>query len=590
MRKLALAVMAVALIGAGACDGSEEPAAHAQQSDAAGDSATIVDAVAPDADAATGSDAAANPDYGPAPVAAALPATARPPQRFLGPADQLTGDGVSSCSNGETGPVVPAGPAHRWCAFSRPGPQPDLAELWVIDVTLAAMGQLPACDGTASGCIRLTSTLWTSSPLGGPSHPFSHRFDGDTLIYYADAEALGPQDLHRGPVYAWRSGWTAPRPLTSATGLQCFAHARRPLVFCLDDVRGNPMHPDSFEIRAGSVAEPPSAPLPSLGRLRPYLPDGQVAWHAAFSPDGDTFAMSSPDPDPAVESLRVVATATIGQQLAREVLRGLTGWSIAHDGKRIYFFRPEGTVPDERALFAADFPEGTALAQLGSKVRDYLLLGQGPADDGTAFLATVSEDRGAFRFLRNSRAPAELVTLFTYRDMLEGVRMSDDLRYTAWLDAGFNARVVRHSDFGTCRLKAYVKRAAFDPLFSAHAGLVFWGEDADDNADYRDGFIARPDDCGGLKKFAERLGNYQPVGDAGLVYTDEAKPSRQMSLKYAPMSKTSAGWDLGPPVRVADGVDEGYFTVIGSTAPTRLLLWKSSGPAGGTFVFPDLPF
>jgi len=60
---------------------------------------------------------------------------------------------------------VPA--AHRWCVFTRPGPKPEAAELWVIDVTLAAAGQIPRCDGAGADCVRLTTTLWTGQPLGG---------------------------------------------------------------------------------------------------------------------------------------------------------------------------------------------------------------------------------------------------------------------------------------------------------------------------------------------------------------------------------------------------------------------------------------
>ena len=104
----------------------------------------------------------------------------------------LTGDGPSTCSHQQPA----SGDGHRWCAFARPGAA-GATELWVFDLTaLAGGGQNGApltCDGTSATCRRLSAALWTGSPLGGPSHPYSHAFDGDTLIFYADGSAGGDQ-------------------------------------------------------------------------------------------------------------------------------------------------------------------------------------------------------------------------------------------------------------------------------------------------------------------------------------------------------------------------------------------------------------
>ena len=83
-------------------------------------------------------------------------------------------------------------------------------------------------------------TLWTGAPLGGPSHPFSHQFNGETLFFYADSTA-DRQSLYHGPVYAWRPGWKAPRVVTSPEGIMCFGHPTLPLVYCLDAIAGDPM-------------------------------------------------------------------------------------------------------------------------------------------------------------------------------------------------------------------------------------------------------------------------------------------------------------------------------------------------------------
>jgi hypothetical protein len=518
-------------------------------------------------------EAAPPPDFGPLPAALPLPAGVTPPQRLLGPDDHLAGDGFTSCSD------PPPGSGDRWCVFHRPP-----AELWIIDASKAAAGAVPRCDGSSPDCRRLTSTLWTGSSVGGPSHPYSHQFNGETLIFYADSSA-GPRDLYQGPVYAWRPGWTEPRVLTSPRGVMCFGHPHRPLVHCVDAAEGDPSKPDSFELRAGSIAQPPATPLPSLGRLRPFRTGGEVAWEAAFSPDGTTFAVSSPDPDPAVEILRVVATADIGRQPPRELIRDATNWTIGNDGRRIYFFRP--TAPDLNRLYAADFATGAGEILLSDNVRDYLVPGESDQDQGVTFLSASGGDHGAFRFIRDSTMPEAAITVFSYRDVLEDLNMSADLRYTVWLDAGFNARVVRHSDLSSCRLNIYAGGAAFQPMLTDSAGLVFWSEDVPRSDNVRELFYGRPDDCQGKQRLATGVGFYFPIGDRALLYTDESDPTTRANLAYAAVRSTAAGWVVEAPVRVHQGLEYGQFTIAGW--PPALALFRTAGPDGGTWVF-ALPF
>jgi hypothetical protein len=517
-------------------------------------------------------DAAPFPDWGPPASAQPLPADVKAPVRFLGPEDRLAGEGTTACS------VPVGGVADRWCVFHRTGGA--LAELWVINVTKALAGSVPLCDGSSADCVRLTTTLWTRSPLGGPGHPFSHQFNGDVLIYYADASSEGDQ-LHRGPVRAWRPGWTESRVLTSADGLACYGQGRLPLVYCLDAVMGDPMKPDSFELRAGSLAQPPAAPLPSVGRFRPLRTDGAVAWQVAFSPDGAFFAVSSPDPDPAVETLRVMPTSALGTQAPwREVIDDVTYWSIGHDSQRIYFLR--GKEQREQELRAADFPAGTAEVLVDGRVKDYLLPGQPPRDQGVVFLSATVADRGAFRFVPDSRTPANVVTIFNYRDVLEGLFLSADLRYTTWLDAAFRARVVRTSDRASCTLNTHVELSAFQVVSLDSGELVFWSEDAPGGLSGRNAFFARPD-CTGTTRFGADVGSYWPVGDRALLYTDESDLAQRMTLKYARVEKDGDRWTLAAPVRVHEQVDEGAFTLF--TGDSTLVLYRTSGAGGGTWAF-----
>src|SRR5260221_8744104 len=96
------------------------------------------------------------------------------PVKVLDADATLRGSGASACSHQEP----PSGDGDRWCVFSRPTVDPELVELWVVDVSAAARGEAPVCDGADPRCLRLSRT----APRTTPS-----TFEGDTLVVYADA-------------------------------------------------------------------------------------------------------------------------------------------------------------------------------------------------------------------------------------------------------------------------------------------------------------------------------------------------------------------------------------------------------------------
>jgi hypothetical protein len=570
-------VLAMMVLGQAAClEANRSPRADSGVADAAPDvAADAPRTVSVPFDVGPPPDVIPFPDFGPPPTALPLPTGVAPPRKFLADGERLTGEGSSSCTNQEP----PSGDGSRWCVFSRAGTTAETTELWVINLTKVVAGQAPACDGSSADCLRMTSRLWTSSTLGGPSHPFSHKFEGDTLIFYADATVATGQ-IYRGPVYAWRPGWKEPHALTSPAGFLCYGHQHAAVAHCIDDLTGDPMKPEDFALRVGSLDPPPAQPLALFGRVKPFRKDGQVAWQTGFSPDGATFVVSSPDPDPAVESMKVVPTADVGKQPPREILRGVTGWAMGHDGARIFYLRE--TAADEPDLYAADFPAGTAETKLGTRIGDYLLQGQDAKDRGIAFLERHNDTSRIYRLNRDSRSPDSTLSVFLYRDFLEDVHTSPDLRFTGWLDASFNGRVVRHSDLNTCRLNSQPGSGVFEPLFLENAGLVFWNEGLDGN-DLRDAYFGNPDTCRPGGKFATGIGYYLPLGDRGLIYTDEKDLQDHMTLKYAAARQGPAGWTLDTPVRVHEGLEFGNYSVINSS----LVVFKT---AAGTFVFGPLPF
>src|SRR5882672_2721291 len=100
----------------------------------------------------------------------------------------------------------------------------------------------------------------------------------------------------------------------------------------------------------------------------------------------------------------------------------------------------------------ADFPAGTGETTLATKVVDFLPLGRAPTD--TALFLRIRQDAGghAFQLLRDRAHPETALTVFTNEGFLEGIAVSPDLRYTAWIDPEFKGTVIRVSDLGACAL------------------------------------------------------------------------------------------------------------------------------------------
>jgi WD40 repeat protein len=521
---------------------------------------------------------AASPDLRVSPSGLPLPAGVAPARRILDGLALLTGDGASSCSR----QIPPSGNGDRWCAFTVSA---STAELWVMDVTRAATGEVPRCDGTDPACLRLTSTLWTASPLDGPAHPYAHAFDGDSLIFYADSTTTSTE-LHRGPVFLWRPGWSRARQISSGRGLLCAGHPTAAVAYCLDDVAGDPLKPDSFELRGGPVADQTGDLLPSLGRGRPIRADGKIAWQVSFSPDGSLLVLSSSDPDPAVEALRVIATSDIGRLALKEVLSDVTSWTISNDGKRLFFLRPAADGTDD--LYAADLPAAATVTKLGSKVTGYRMAGEGPTAQGLGFFTGPSAaGETTFSLLSDPAQPGSPRTLFSFEDTFEDLRVSPDGRFTVWRNNVLQARVVRHTDLGSCLLNVNETLQATLPRFSASAGLVFWTETIADGLDRQDGFFANPDGCTGKTRYAQAI--YQvnlPIADRGLIFGDEYD-QETVTLKYAGLEPAAAS--LKPAVRISEGVQPAVVPVGGDPL---LLLFQKKGPpdVAGTYLFGPVPF
>jgi hypothetical protein len=548
-------------------------------------------AVEPDAgrDAAAPQDGSADAAVDAAPArlpirGAPLPPDVPRPRRILDGNVILTGDGPSTCSHQRPA----SGDGHRWCAFARPG-DTGATELWVFDLTALAGGGSPRCDGTSPGCRRLSATLWTGSPLGGPSHPYAHAFDGDTLIFYADGSAGGASGLHRGPVYAWRPGWASPRLVSSATGLLCRGHPRAPLAHCLDDLIGDPLRPDSFELRAGSV-DSAAGPLPSLGRVQPLTPDGVSAWQVGFTPDGDALGLSSPSTDPTVAVLRLHPIVGGAPGPASPIARDARSWKFSHAGRRVYLVRQPPGAPSELSVIG--LATGAAPEVLATNIQSFELIGDASAGVDMGVAALVLEaGRRVLRLVGDPRAPGVVTGVFTHRGTPEAVRVSFDGKLTAWITDDFDGRLVRHADQAICLLNTRDDVEVFRLGFLGNARLLVWTESAPDDVNRRDAFFAPPGDCRQSTRFGHGVQFVHPVEERGLVLGDELEEAAlRLTLKVVPARTRDGQFVLDEPLRVDEKV--GQYITVASEQPLLVLYRKDGqGPeVDGVYLFGPAPF
>ena len=501
-----------------------------------------------------------------------LPADVRPPVRILDSTAVLMGNGLSACTH-----QTPAsGDGHRWCAFTLGAAVDGLAELWVIDVSRAATGDVPRCDGTDPGCLRLTNKVVTRSAT---------FFEGDTLFYGTDSTAGFAADF-LGRIFAWRPGWSAGRQISSDAGFTCIGNLHSAAVACLDDPGGDPTKRDSANVRAGYLATETFAPLPSFGRY-PLRNDNDTAWQAKLSPDGSVFVLSDADTIGAKQTLRLAPTGQVGAATPTLALNDAFAWQISNDGQKIYFMRGPSQSPD---LYVADFPSGANVTLVETGVKDFILIGDDPADTAVQILKI--RNPGGIVELLTDRAVPKPKTIFTYDDFLNGAIVSPDLRYTTWLNDDFRGVVFRNSDLQPCTLEEGTNREINEPSYLDSASLMFWQERSRGapNSDLRDGYFAPPDLCAQATRFAQNVDLIAPIGDRGLIYTDEVDATMHATLKYVAVSPDGSSLDPAGAVRVHDGVGT-QVVLVGQSPP--LLVFTAVGPTDATtglFVFGPVPF
>jgi len=457
----------------------------------------------------------------------------------------LVGSHSSACSNGEPAPGQPQG--DRWCGFFRPGEGFGRFELWVFNLTQAAATNTPpVCDGTQPAtCRRLTDNLWTGRPNVGPAHPFAHGFDGDTLIFHANARSE-PDELYRGPVYAWRPGWAEARQISSSDGILCNGSPRAAVAVCLDNIEPDPTRPLEFDLLAGPISDTPSTQLPRVDRIFALNADDVSKWSSGFSRDGSLFAYSTgrtaSNTDEVLRIMRTDATGTFNPAVAG--VEQASRFRFARDGKRVFYLTnfnystersPAGRLMVAPIEIAGD---GTPSIGAGTLVEDnvgaYLVLGEDDVDEGIGYFRDVATGRGTLNLIPDVANPQ--LRKVIQRNIASAL-FSPDGRYLFFSRAiddngGVSDALIANietAELGTnptiapsCVLQSALRTDIYGQPFLESGGMVFFADSVDTELLVGMGTSADPATCQSQNPFAPRMDYWFPVGDEGLVYSDNA--------------------------------------------------------------------
>jgi hypothetical protein len=526
----------------------------------------------------------------------------------------LVGYGTTTCTN-----AIPAR-ADVWCAFSRlqsgaptgAGTDPDAGaegdagagpiatELWVFNFTTAVASGTLNCDGTSDACLRLSDALWTGSSIEGPSHPTSHRFDGDTLIFHA-GDVPPTRDPYQGPLWAWRPGWAKASPLTSDQGLSCTGDRRTPTVFCVDAGLLEPtgsfpqFRLRAFDLRAGRLGDAAPAGLLPLVDHVAAAGSGRLVWQAGFAPRGDWFVYSSATMGMGPGVVKAVAIEGGAPTGAPVVLADdAVDWRISHDGARLYHRRgvEVGKFLATGRLAAVGFPSPGAVEVLAENVLRFELLGahdEVVSDVERGLL--VEQDDGAddslWSLLADPKRPAEVLP---FPPGAYGVAVATDLRHSLYFRDGADGQpaihILRHDRSGFCSPKRNARSETYGGHFSHTSRLVFWVEYGGDS---EEGWYAVPETCGGARKFGDYVTGYIPVGDDFVVFRGTDFDDSAYHLQYARLAADPAAPRVLP--RMIDRDVDPSLVVLtkGDTVQVLYSLSREDAPTRGVFVHGPLP-
>jgi hypothetical protein len=486
-----------------------------------------------------------------------------------------------TCSN-----QVPAsGNGDRWCAFTLPDKQIGKTDLWVVNVTKVAAGTKVTCTGGDPNCLLMTSDLWTGQPMGNvPKHPTTHRFDGDTLIFHANADPGLTE--YKGKIFAWRPGMAASKQISGNQAFNCSAHFLAEVFVCVENLSDPAVDPFTFDLTAGKLSDAAPTVVDHIVPQRPGTQSSQ--WRVAISRDGSTLAWSTGGTTVAqTETLWTVKyddLAAVGTKKTMLGMAGVSRWQISGDGTKVYYLRgynypAAGTDPSGN-LYVADFPAGTNEVQLVPNVAAFSALSAATnVDSGVGFFDGVKAGTANYRILRDRTKPADITTVVQNVPGILG--LSRDLRFLFYnkqedQDTGLtDGYVVKTDGTGNCTISSNVSILGnvFGAAFSPNSSMVMWVDNVDLNDGVADGYVANPDGCVGKKKWADRADFWFFHGNDGMVFTDTAG-AEASELKYVTFT---GGTTIGQPVSIQKQIAR----IFGLTVDQNLVLYNIAGVKPG---------
>jgi hypothetical protein len=507
---------------------------------------------------------------------------------------RLVGTHFTACSN-----AVPASAnGDRWCAFTLPNAQIGLTDLWVINMTKTlAAGVAPKCDGKDPNCMLMIppggtpamgTQLWTGQPMAGPIHPTTHRFDGDTLIFHA--QAPDNQDQYSGPIFAWRPGWMAPKQVSATkTAYSCSAHFTAEVVVCIENLTTT--MPLEFDLTGGKLA----GPIKVIKHIIPFRAGSQASqWRASLTRDGSLIAFSTGGATLMDRETLYTANFNAPDQVTT-VKAGVSRWSISADGTKIYYLAnynydtmgaPSGT------MTMADFPSGLNEKTLAPMVGAIQVLSSdGMVDKGIGFFDSVVAGKATYKIMKDRTNPAGVTTVITN---IGGVlSLSRDLKYLYFykdfdMDNGTttDGYIVKTDGSATpCELTSTLESDQFGTPFTRSGQMVLWADNIDQIDGVGEGWVANPEGCTNKKKFSDKMDFWFLHGDDGMVYSDEGVLDYS-ALKYMtfPMGK-----DVGSPNLIQQQVNRIYAILPNFDALIYTIV-NSSADKDGLYSYAKIPF
>jgi hypothetical protein len=495
-------------------------------------------------------------------------------QRLVSGVAALVGSGQNSCTN------EPGAGGDRWCGFVVPATAAaGLAttgkwELWVIDVTTVAQGETVKCDGTDSYCLRLSSNVYMDRFVGAGND----GFEGDTLIYEADADASATQQFV-GPISAWRPGWPAGRVLTSGKGVVCSGHKTASVALCLQDESTNADGDVSYGFVAGPLPDEAGGPLPLLETVLVTVGTDAATvgeFQVGFSPDGAHVAWSARPDAAGKETLKVQAIddATTRVTVASDV----SAWEISRDGTRwlwLRTFNHDDLVPSG-TLEMATFPGGGDVSTLATRVSNY----EGVGTKGVLYRDAVVHTLGDLRLMPDRDAPA--TTTLIDQMVANVLTASDDastIVYTKTITAvGNDVFVWTPALTSPCTAWATPSAGSVASLMSGNQ-VVVWkqGDVITQIASVAATSIAS---CA-TTTFGANLLRFLPAGDDRLLFLDDAEGGASAGVLRV-SSVGAQGPGRGTPLQ--HDVDPVYAP-LSPSLPAVLYAVTGTDDADGLYIY-----